>query len=178
MSHHCIQYKALPIAPARHTDLVISNCWIFVHAAMASLIQPHPDGLMVWSGAGFLVPARRCVKGGGCRISKTTNHFLQKSKSYAYCFFIFWLICFPKSCKVRKKFRFLRIHKKHFMRFWEKKVENPARGASFCKSQNQNQKTYAYTLFTKAKYYFTKRFRMFLRSCFIFLNRLLFLNLS
>ncbi len=28
----------LPIAPARHTDLVISNCWIFVHAAMASLI--------------------------------------------------------------------------------------------------------------------------------------------
>ena len=70
---------------------------------------------------------------------KLTNHFLQKSKSNAYCFFIFWLICFPKSCKVRKKFHFLRIHKNHFMRFWEKKVENPARGASLQKSKSKSK---------------------------------------
>jgi hypothetical protein len=31
--------STLPSAPARHTDLVISNCWIFVLAAMASLID-------------------------------------------------------------------------------------------------------------------------------------------
>ena len=36
---HITAYSTtLPIAPARHTNLLISNCWNFVHAAMASLI--------------------------------------------------------------------------------------------------------------------------------------------
>ena len=76
---------------------------------------------------------------------KNNQSFFAKVEIVRILLFHFWLICFPNRAKSGKSFIFYAYTKNISCDFEKRKSKTPPAG-QVCKSQNQNQKTYAYTL--------------------------------